>query len=148
MSHRRRGRTMVGLSRFKIDDILDMVGSWLDDRNQPFPNTKAFKFGIEDAKAWYCEALSAQPGDYGPGQVETVLYHETVLGAALKEYFRHFAADEKTIIMARLIAPRWAMEASTGTGAIDKHGNLVEQPAARTMRETEQQDAVKGDTND
>jgi len=148
MSLRRRERTMVGLSRDGIGDILDMVGGWLDDRKQPFPKTKVFKFGIEDAKAWYSEALSAQPGEYGPGQVERVLYHETVLGAALKEYFNHFAADPKTIITARLIAPRWAMEASTGAGAIDKHGNLVEQPAAKAMREAEQQDACRGDSHD
>ena len=139
---------MVGLSRDGIGDILDMVGGWLDDRKQPFPKTKVFKFGIEDAKAWYSEALSAQPGEYGPSQVERVLYHETVLGAALKEYFNHFAADPKTIITARLIAPRWAMEASTGAGAIDKHGNLVEQPAALAMREAEQQDACRGDSHD
>jgi D-proline reductase (dithiol) PrdB len=148
MSVRRRGRTMVGLSEAGIDEILEMIGSWLDDRSQPFPETKVFKFGIEDAKAWYSEAISAQPGDYGSGQVETVLYHETVLGAALKEYFIHFASDPKTIIMARLIAPRWAMDASTGTGAIDKHGRLVEQPAARTMREAEQKNAGKGGQDD
>ena len=64
------------------------------------------------------------------------------------EYFSHFAADPKTIITARLIAPRWAMEASTGTGAIDKHGNLVEQPAAKAMREAEHHDAGKGDSHD
>ena len=148
MSLRRRGRTMVGLSRSGIEEILDMVGSWLDDRSQPFPKTKVFKFGIEDAKAWYSEALSAQPGEYGPGQVERVLYHETALGAALKECFNHFAADEKTLMTARMIAPRWAMEASTGTGAIDKHGNLVEQPAARAMREAERHVAGGGRSHD
>lgn len=148
MSLRRRGRTLVGLSREGIDDILDMIGSWLDDRSQPFPKTKVFKFGIEDAKAWYSEALSAQPGEYGPGQIESVLYHETSLGAALKEYFKHFAADEKTLITARLIAPRWAMEASTGTGAIDKHGNLVEQPAAIAIRMANPNAADKGKNHD
>ncbi|MEO0784300.1 MAG: glycine/sarcosine/betaine reductase selenoprotein B family protein [Pseudomonadota bacterium] len=135
MSLRRRRRTMVGIADADIDEILDMVGGWLDDRSQPFPDGKAFKYGIEDAKAWYSEAISGQPGDYGPGQVDHVLYHETAFGAALKEYFNHFAADEKTIIMARLIAPRWAMEASTGTGAVDKHGKLVEQPGAKALRE-------------
>lgn len=135
MSLKRRGRTMVGLAKASIVEILDMVGGWLDDRSQRVPNLKVFKYGIEDAKAWYGEAISAQPGEYTQGQVEQVLYHETVLGAALKEYFRHFAADDTTIVMARLIAPRWAMEASTGTGAVDKHGNLVEQPGARAILE-------------
>jgi len=144
MSLRRRGRTMVGLAEAEIDEILDIVGGWLDDRSQPFPDINAFKFGIEDAKAWYSEAISARPGDYAAGQVENILYHDTAFGAALKEYFNHFAGDEKTIIMARLIAPRWAMDASTGTGAIDKHGDLVEQPAARAMREAEQDTAAKG----
>lgn len=137
MSLRRRGRTMVGLAKAGITDILEMVGGWLDDRSQPFPEIKTFKYGIEDAKAWYGEAISAQPGEYGPGEVEKVLYQETTLGAALKEYFNHFAGDDRTIIMARLIAPRWVMDASTGTGAIDKHGNLIEQPAAKAMRQAE-----------
>lgn len=148
MSLRRRGRTMVGVADAEISEILDMVGRWLDDRSQPFPDQNTFKFGIEDAKAWYSEAISAQPGDYAPGQVENVLYHETAFGAALKEYFEHFASDEKTIILARLIAPRWAMDASTGTGAIDKHGNLVEQPAAKAMREAGQDTAPKGGNDD
>lgn len=73
MSLRRRGRTMVGLAEAGIDEILDMVGGWLDDRSQPFPETNAFKFGIEDARSWYSEAISAQPGDYAAGQVEKVL---------------------------------------------------------------------------
>ncbi|NWG45494.1 MAG: hypothetical protein HXY25_02970 [Alphaproteobacteria bacterium] len=146
MSVRRRGRTTVGLSDLSIDQILDMVAGWLDDRSQKLPDTKAFKFGIEDAKAWYGEAISAQPGDYAPGQVERVLYYETAFGAALKEYFQHFfAGDEKTIIFARLIAPRWAMKASTGTAAVDRHGNLVEQPAAKAMREAQQHAAKAHD---
>ncbi len=138
MSVRRRGRTTVGLGDLSIDQIVDLIGGWLDDRTQPFPDTKIFKYGIEDAKAWYSEAISAQPGDYAPGQVEHVLYFETVLGAALKEFFDMFAADDSTIILARLIAPRWAMEASTGTAAVDKHGNLIEQPAAKAMREAQE----------
>lgn len=142
MSMRRRGRTTVGLGDLSIDDIAALIGGWLDDRTQPFPDTKIFKYSIEDAKAWYSEAISAQPGDYAPGQVEHILYGETVLGAVLKEYFDMFAADESTIILARLIAPRWAMEASTGTAAVDKHGNLIEQPAAKAMRHAKEN--VKG----
>lgn len=148
MSVKRRGRTMVGLAAAGIDETLDMVGGWLDDHSQPFPDLKAFKYGIEDAKAWYGEAISAPPGEYTQGQVERDLYHETAFGAALKEYFQHFAADDTTIVMARLIAPRWAMEASTGTGAVDKHGNLVEQPGARAVREAKDDQNDKGDTDD
>lgn len=134
MSVRRRGRTTVGLGDLNIDEIMDLIGGWLDDRTQPFPDFRPFKYGIEDAKAWYGEAISAQPGDYALGQVERVLYFETVFGAALKEYFDMFVGDEKTITLSRMIAPRWAMEAGTGTAAVDKHGNLVEQPAAKAMR--------------
>ena len=137
MSLRRRRRTTVGLGDLDIDEIVNLIGGWLDDRSAPFPDVLQFKFGIEDAKAWYSEAMSAQPGDYAPGQVEQLLYRDTIFGAALKEYFDMFAGDEKTINLARMIAPRWAMEASTGTSAVDKHGNLVEQPAAKAMREAQ-----------
>lgn len=134
-SKRRRGRTTVGLSKASISDILDMVGQWLDNQDQPLPDFRAFKEGIEDAKAWYSEAISAQPGDYAPGEVQAHLYAETVFGAALKEYFNLFIDDRQFALYARTIAPRWVVEANTGSEAIDKHGNAIEQPAAKALRE-------------
>ncbi|MEO0642236.1 MAG: glycine/sarcosine/betaine reductase selenoprotein B family protein [Pseudomonadota bacterium] len=134
-SKRRRGRTTVGLSSASISEILDMVGGWLDDRDQPLPDFLGFKQGVEDAKAWYSEAISAQPGDYAPGEVQAHLYAQTRLGAALKEYFHLFIDDRQFALYARAIAPRWVVEANTGSEAIDKHGNVIEQPAAKAMRE-------------
>lgn len=138
MNKRRRGRTTVGLSGQAIEDILDMVGAWLDDRDQPLPELQALKDGVEDAKAWYSEAISAQPGDYAPGQVQKHLYAKTVLGAALKEYFDHFVDHEKLGFYARVFAPRWVVEANTGSWAVSKDGEIIEQPAAKAMREAAQ----------
>ncbi|MEO0870995.1 MAG: hypothetical protein AAFY19_03405, partial [Pseudomonadota bacterium] len=56
------------------------------------------------------------------------------LGAALKEYFHLFIDDRQFALYARAIAPRWVVEANTGSEAIDKHGNIIEQPAAKAMR--------------
>ncbi|MEG9862658.1 MAG: glycine/sarcosine/betaine reductase selenoprotein B family protein [Parvularculales bacterium] len=134
MSRRRRGRTTVGLSGFTIEDILDMIGDWLDYRDRPLPDYRDFKHGVEDAKAWYSEAISAQPGDYAPGQVQSYMYGETTFGAAMKEYFDLFINDKELAVYARTIAPRWVVEANTGSEAIDRDGNVIEQPAAKAMR--------------
>ena len=137
-SRRRRGRTTVGLSELGIEAILDLVGEWLDDRTKPLPDFVTFKNGVEDAKAWYSEAISAQPGDYAPGQVQAHLYAETIFGAALKEYFHLFIDDPQHALYARTIAPRWVVEANTGSEAVDKVGKVIEQPAAKRMREAKE----------
>ncbi|MEL6831303.1 MAG: hypothetical protein AAFO63_14320, partial [Pseudomonadota bacterium] len=137
-SKRRRGRTTVGLSDASMEEILQMLGSWLDDRQQPLPNFQTFKNGIEDAKAWYSEAISAQPGEYAPGQVQMHLYAETAFGSALKVYFELFVDDPALALYARTIAPRWVVEANTGSEAIDRDGNVIEQPGTKTLRDAQQ----------
>lgn len=148
MSKRRRGRTTVGLSDMSMEEILDMVGGWLDAPDQPLPDFERFKHGIEDAKAWYSEAISAQPGDYPPGQVQKHLYAETVLGAALKAYFQRFIDDKQFALYARTIAPRWVVEANTGSEAVDRRGRVIEQPAAKAMREAQRAEHIPGGTDD
>ena len=137
ISLHRRGRTTFGLSGSNIEDILSMVAGWLDNREQALPDFETFKHGIEDAKAWYSEAISAEPGNYSPGQVQQHMYTETVFGAALKAYFEHFMADQRLAMLARTIAPRWVVEANTGSEAIDKDGRVIEQPGAKAFREAQ-----------
>jgi len=127
LSRRRRGRTMVGISDTSIDEIMDRLAVWLDDRDQALPDFKWFKYATEDAKAFYGEALIAQPGDYPPGHTERQLWNETVLGEALKEYHHYFASDPKLALMARAIASRAAVEKSTGSFAIGHDNEIVPQ---------------------
>ncbi|MDX1735656.1 MAG: hypothetical protein R3228_14880 [Halioglobus sp.] len=114
LSLRRRGRTTVGLSADGMQDILAELSAWLDDGSQPLPDFVWFKRAIEDAKAWYAEALTAQPGDYPPGYGEQLLWDQTVLGEALKQYYGHFQSQPDKALFARLVASRAAVGGSTG----------------------------------
>lgn len=114
LSLRRRGRTTVGLSADGMQEILEQLATWLDDRSQPLADFVWFKRAIEDAKAWYAEALTAQPGGYPPGYAERLLWQQTTLGEALKQYYDYFHSQPDMALFARLVASREAMGGSTG----------------------------------
>ena len=115
---RRRGRTTVGVCESSIDDIARDIARWLDERDAPLPDLEWFKYAIEDAKAWYGEALIAQPGDYPPGYAQQLFWSETRFGAALREYYTYFSERAEFKLFARLVASREAIGESTG-GAED-----------------------------
>ncbi len=144
MSRRRRGRTTVGLSDTDIDEILERIAVWVDDRTNPLPDAKWFKFAMEDAKAYYGEALSAQPGDYPPGHIQRIFWEETILGAALIQYYDYFMSEPNLVTLARIVAPRYAIGASTGNYAIGHNNEIIEQPAAKALREQKERDAQQG----
>ena len=62
-----RGRTTVGVSGLIPEEVGDFIGGFLEDTmpSAPRPNVplaELFKFAVEDLKAYYCEAMTAQPG--------------------------------------------------------------------------------------
>jgi D-proline reductase (dithiol) PrdB len=115
LSRRRRQRTTVGVCSSGIEEILERLSLWLDQPAEPLPDLKWFKYAIEDAKAYYTESLTAQPGDYPPGHVQHQLWGETVLGDALKSYYEHFSRHPKLNDFARLVASRESMGKGTGS---------------------------------
>lgn len=124
LGRRRRGRTTVGVSDTSIDEILTLLSRWLDCADEPVPDLKWFKYAIEDAKAYYSEALTAQPGDYPTGQVQKQFWDETVLGSALKQYYEFFRSKPKLEAFARLVASRDAVGGSTGIDdVVPRHEN-------------------------
>ena len=63
----RRGRTTVGASRLTPEEIGTFVGAFLDNQTPQNPRgdiplATLFRFAVEDLKAYYSEALTAQPG--------------------------------------------------------------------------------------
>lgn len=120
LSRRRRGRTTVGICSSSIDEIIGRLAAWLDDPQQAFPDLKWFKYAIEDAKAYYSEALTAQPGEYRPQMVLEMLWQETVLGAAMKAFYDYFENHEQFSMFARLVAPRDAIGGPTGSAGIGR----------------------------
>jgi len=63
----RYGRTTVGVSRLTPEEMGTFVGAFLDGQAPPNPRADVplaalFRYAVEDLKAYYCEALAAQPG--------------------------------------------------------------------------------------
>lgn len=82
---RQRGRTTVGPSGLKIEDAAKFALRFLEDPLTESPITDqsgcwALKLAHEDIKAYYSEAISAQPGYGSSRRIEDWLYQETVLG--------------------------------------------------------------------
>jgi hypothetical protein len=84
----RRGRTTVGPSGLSIVEAAKYVAAFLEDQatgcpRDDMPAARVLKLAYEDLKAYYTEAITAQPGYASSKRVEDWLFGETVLGAAL-----------------------------------------------------------------
>ena len=115
----RRGRTTVGPSGMTIDACGKALAAFLDGGAAPeardgMPAQRVLKLAYEDLKAYYGEAITAQPGYSTSKQVEDWLFNETVLGKALwtlrdlcleheDEYFRYLGTN--SIVPDRQIHP-------------------------------------------
>ena len=107
---RRKGRTLVGVSGFSTADNLEKLGNMLDADELPVSELDWFKLAIEDAKVFYLEALTAQPGDHAHQQIQHIFWQETQLGAGLVKFYKMFQASEKHSLFARIVVPREAIE--------------------------------------
>ena len=111
---RRQGRTLVGASGRAIEDNLQRLGELLDAGQLPLDELKWFKLATEDAKAYYIEALTAQPGEHPHEQVRNTLWRKTQLGAGPALFHEWFRNDPKRRPFARLAALREAIGGATG----------------------------------
>ena len=112
---RRRGRTLVGLSANTIRDNIEKMGRLLDDGRLPLDDLGWFKAATEDAKAFYLEALTAQPGEYDQQALENVLWNQTALGAAILKFNKGFKAHPDTATFSVITAPRIAEHQESGS---------------------------------
>ena len=117
MAVEQRGRTTVGISGLDIPDAARFVVDFIDDPSTSSPRDELetglmLKYACEDLKAFYSEAMSAQPGMGTSLAVEHWLWNETALGAALwrlresntdntDSYTRYFA--QRTLIPDRQV---------------------------------------------
>lgn len=63
----RRGRTTMGVSRLAPEALGTFISTFLDGTEPPNPRqdmplATLFRFAVEDLKAYYWEAITAQPG--------------------------------------------------------------------------------------
>lgn len=116
---RRRGRTLVGVSADPPDVNAKALGRLLDAGERP-TDLRWLKHAIEDLKTLYLEAMTAQPGTYDAHALQQQFWHETRLGAAmlaLYEDFQH-SGEGRLQLMARILAPREAVEGHTGPDGV------------------------------
>ena len=85
---RTRGRTTVGPSGLSLEAAAKFLIAFLADQTvspprDKLPKGRVLKLAYEDLKAYYGEAITAQPGDYTSERIENWLFNETVFGQAL-----------------------------------------------------------------
>lgn len=110
---RRKGRTLVGVSSLSMQENVEKLGQLLDDKVLPVSELDWFKLAIEDAKVFYLEALTAQPGDYNPEQLQSIFWKETTMGFALMKFYNMFQEDKDLSGFARIVVPRAAIDGPT-----------------------------------
>lgn len=125
MGLKRRGRTTVGVSQSSIEEMISGLTAWLDDPVMGFPDHAWLKLALEDLKAFYSEAITAQPGEYQAGYSDSVIFEDTVLGELIVRYVAHFEAIDPNHPFVRVIASREQLKRSTGNWAIDREGDYV-----------------------
>jgi hypothetical protein len=85
----KRGRTTVGVSRVEVDHLADFLISFLRDKqpenpNPDYPLAHTLNLATDDLKAFYTEAVTAQPGPTGtPDQLADWFYGQTAAGRLL-----------------------------------------------------------------
>ena len=93
-----RSRTTVGISGMEIQDAARLLTDFVEnpDTSSPSPEIEIgsmLKFVCEDLKAFYSEAMSAQPGMSSSLSVENWLFNETALGKILWKFREEHTDD-------------------------------------------------------
>jgi hypothetical protein len=101
----RRGRTTVGITGRSAPEVAKEIGAMLDE-NLEVPVT--VKHLLEDLKAYYSEAMSAQPGA-DADVLSRWLWSETELGAAMCALRDVMQAsdDDRLRVLGEAVVPRW-----------------------------------------
>jgi hypothetical protein len=118
LARKRRGRTTVGVFGPTIEAAASHVAAWLDVVTQP-PSIAGMSAGLavkracDDVKAYYYEAMAAQPGNLSPLAIERWFWNETTAAKAFLAIWetcqRSDDASLKPLALVGLI-PRSVME--------------------------------------
>ncbi|MCJ7686563.1 MAG: selenoprotein B, partial [Desulfobacteraceae bacterium] len=85
----KRGRTTVGVSGVDLEDLADFISAFLsgpfpENPNPDFRLPHTLNLATDDLKAFYMEAITAQPGPTGtPDQLADWFYGQTAAGKLL-----------------------------------------------------------------
>lgn len=103
LAKKRRGRTTVGVFGATVEEAARHVTSYLDGSPKPPPIPGlsagiAVKRACDDVKAYYYEAVAAQPGNLAPGAIENWFWHETAAAKAFLEIRKIcLASDDESL---------------------------------------------------
>lgn len=112
---RRQGRTLTGLTKTSIDTIIDELAAHLDTGALPIDELTHFKRVTEDAKAFYLEAMTAQPGEADPDSLHNLFWTNTALADALVLLSEQVSSTPGLEQFARILVPRSAVVARATT---------------------------------
>jgi hypothetical protein len=112
---KKRGRTTVGVSGLNLDMIGHFISAFLEggmpeNPRQDLPIGLVLRLAVDDLKAYYFEAVSAQPGQALPGSNTFVgwFWGETVAGKVLHAVKQSCTKSDDTMLQAvgmRLLIP-------------------------------------------
>lgn len=112
----RRGRTTVGVSRLTPEGMGTFIGAFLDGQapsnpRADIPLAALFRYAVEDLKAYYCEALAAQPGNSTADSTTLAdwFWRDTAAGRvlfAVHEVSKQSAIPGMQAVAAGLLIPR------------------------------------------
>jgi hypothetical protein len=88
LAKKRRGRTTVGVFGATVDEAARHVSAYLEGKPLAPPMADwsagmAVKRACDDIKAYYYEAVAAQPGNLAPAAIENWFWRETAAARAL-----------------------------------------------------------------
>lgn len=105
----RRDRTLFGVAGASPDALRDELSAALAAEPAEL-DLRRLKLVLEDLKAWYQEAMTAQPGQLPWAEVRRLLWDETELGLAMRELAATLTATGHPLHNAfvRVLVPRAA----------------------------------------
>jgi hypothetical protein len=113
---KQRGRTTVGVSRLMPEEMGTFISAFLDGQAPPNPRTDIpvaalFRFAVEDLKSYYCEAMTAQPGQRAADSTRLAdwFWRETTAGRvlfAVHEVCQHSEVPGLHVVVNGSLIPR------------------------------------------
>ena len=112
---RRRGRSLVGISELDPAQNIEKLAELIDS-GELASDITWLKRAVEDLKAYYLEAMTAQAGPFDKAEQFRQFWSETEMGAAILEVAQRYQEHENNgfKLVARMLAPREAVGAAMG----------------------------------
>jgi hypothetical protein len=123
LAMKRRGRTTVGVFGATVKEAARHIASYLDGTPEPPPAPGwtagiAVKRACDDVKAYYYEAVAAQPGNLAPKAIENWFWRETAAAKVFLEIRKIClrSTDESLKPLGKLsLIPRFVADGLTET---------------------------------